>query len=119
MNLEGSVSIVDGLMITFFSMLIVFITLIIIAFLLEGFKFFFQKETPTEKKTKQPAQQGKPSAKEEENELLAVIAAALENYQGEAISHEDQLAEMAAAIEGREVKTIDRLNIKRITKIDD
>lgn len=90
MNLQNGVTISDALIITAFSMLLVFVALIIISFILDGFKLLANRQN---KKKEQPAKSigvigeadgptaefvtEKSTEQEEDLELVAVITASI------------------------------------------
>lgn len=119
MNLEGDFSIIDGLTISIVSMLIIFAILIVISFMIDGFKLIFHekevKSEPVEKKSN-TAEIGITS---NEEELIAVISAAIQSYNEEQLDPENKLAIMAAEIRAKQIKAIDQLDIKRIKKLED
>jgi Na+-transporting methylmalonyl-CoA/oxaloacetate decarboxylase gamma subunit len=101
MNLQDGVSLLEGLIITLFSMGIVFVTLIVISFILWIFKLIFYKETSLLIK------------KDEKNEeLIAVITAAITAHNNNNI-----VAAIAGAITTYNKNENRKLRVKRIKKI--
>ncbi|MTI68300.1 MAG: hypothetical protein FH753_17095 [Firmicutes bacterium] len=80
-----NVSLSEGLIVTVFSMFIVFLTLIVICFVLFGFKKLFYKENNIVKnKTKKPERKRETikNKNEDEEELVAVLTAAVAECMG-------------------------------------
>lgn len=83
MNLTDGVSINEALIITLFSMGLVFVTLLAISLILDGFRAVFYKkgqQKKAEKVHKQPVKAVEPEiveADQEKEELVAVITAAI------------------------------------------
>lgn len=82
--LTDDVTLAQALVVTLFSMGIVFVTLLVISFMLDGFKavlFTSPTEKEAVKKVKQPAstpsQVENPVVEQDEEELVAVITAAI------------------------------------------
>ncbi len=111
-------TLLDGLMFSIVSMLLIFVILGVIALLLEGFKWLSREEEV------EPAESGGPAErnflKEDENELLAVITAAIATYENEQeVDIDEKLARLAHEIRAKQVKPIDLLEVKRIQKIEE
>ncbi|MTI71249.1 MAG: hypothetical protein FH751_13445, partial [Firmicutes bacterium] len=81
-----NVSLSEGLIVTVFSMFIVFLTLIVICLVLFGFKKLFYKENnkTLKKKTKKPERKRETieNKNEDEEELVAVLTAAVAQCMG-------------------------------------
>ncbi|MGF7060884.1 OadG family protein [Brassicibacter mesophilus] len=81
MNLTDGVSINEALIITLFSMGLVFVTLLTISLILDGFRAVFHKKGPQKKEEKAqqpPVKKEAPIVEtEEDEELIAVITAAI------------------------------------------
>ena len=83
MNLTDGVSINEALIITLFSMGLVFITLLAISFILDGFRAVFYKKSPqkkVEKVQQSPVKTVEPTiveTEQDDEELIAVITAAI------------------------------------------
>lgn len=82
MNLTDGVSINEALIITLFSMGLVFVTLLTISLILDGFRAVFHKKGPQKKEEKAqqpPVKSAEPPIveTEEDEELIAVITAAI------------------------------------------
>ncbi len=79
MNLQGNISLWQSIFITLFSMSVVFIVLIIISYILDGFKLFFNE--------KDPITIGKPIGGgrniDADEEIVAVIASAIASYEND------------------------------------
>lgn len=94
MNLQDGVTLSEALNVTLFSMAIVFVTLIVISFILTGFKSMFYKDdkkTPVKKEVPQVGDNMVVDSVEEiidnDDEIVAVIAAAIAAGTGEAIEN--------------------------------
>ncbi|WP_130805377.1 OadG family protein [Senegalia massiliensis] len=94
MNLQDGISLSEGLIITVFSMAIVFSTLVVISLILTGFKSAFYKEEKKEpvKKRVLPVNQNTVVENTEEivdsdEELVAVIAAAISAATGQSVEN--------------------------------
>ena len=101
MDSAAVVSFSDSLIITLFSMLIVFIGLVIIALLISGLKFIGNKDNSSIKKEEEAKVKTKPVADkllvEDDEELVAVIAAAI-------------AASLGVQVEDFNIKNIKRTN---------
>ncbi len=89
--LGDSVSMSDALVVTGFSMTVVFIALLIISFIIERFKDIFYKDNKkqeTKVVKKQTKKATKPKVKKQDNdeELVAVIAAAVAASMSKSVS---------------------------------
>lgn len=116
MNFESEISIVDGLILSIVSMLIIFLILIIISFIVEGFRLVFHKKEDTDKPIKEHFNKEESFALNKDQKLAAVIMTAIEAFSEETLSNDEKLAIQAAEIKTKEIKLLDQLNIKRIEK---
>jgi|SRR5699024_5720134 len=119
MNLGDNFSIVDGLMISIVSMLIIFAILVVISFMIEGFKLIFHEEEVKKEAVENTSARDESTLINNQNELIAVMSAAIQIYNDEQWNNDDKLAITAAEIRAKQTKTIDHLNIKRIKKLSD
>jgi len=119
MNFEESFSIIDGLIISVVSILIVFFILIIISFSIEGFKLIFYKKEVERETMKDTFNIDETTSTNNEEDLIAVITATIQSYNEEQMNTEDKLAIMAAEIQSKTTKTINHLDVKRIKKLKD
>lgn len=119
MNLGDNFSIVDGLMISIVSMLIIFAILVVISFMIEGFKLIFHEKEIGREHIEVTSNEDEATLINNENELIAVISAAIKVYNEDQLTTDEKLAVMAAEIRAKQTKTIDHLNIKRIKKLND
>lgn len=117
MNLQDGVNLSEGLLITLFSMGIVFLTLIVISLILDVFKLMFYKESSQQSSVKTENQTiredtAKVNTKNKtDEEVVAVIAAAI------SIHTESLVAVIAGAIANYDNSSVEDLNIKNIRKI--
>lgn len=125
MNLQDGVSLNEALIVTLFSMGVVFLTLIVISLILEAFKYIFSQEDSkkTVKDEKTPIV-GKETihGKDEiiEEEIVAVIGAAIAAHRVgryRKINDEDLAAVLAAAIAASDGMDMENLSIKSIKRI--
>lgn len=119
MNLEGNFSIIDGLMISIVSILIIFAILIVISFIIEGFKLIFHEKEAKSEPVEEKSDTDEINIVSNEDELIAVISAAIQSYNEETLDSGDKLAIMAAEIRAKQTKAINQLDIKRIKKLED
>lgn len=103
MNLQDGVNLSEGLLVTLFSMGIVFLTLIVIAFILGGFKSIFYKDESKKTSIKKEAPPIGDNAVVEDTEEL--------------VNDEEMVAVIAAAIAAHTGSNIENLNIMNITRI--
>ncbi|NBI06524.1 OadG family protein [Senegalia massiliensis] len=94
MNLQDGISLSEGLIVTVFSMAIVFATLVVISLILTGFKSAFYKEEKKEpvKKGVLPVNENTVVENTEEivdndEELVSVIAAAISAATGQSVEN--------------------------------
>lgn len=94
MNLQDGVNLGEAIFVTLFSMGIVFLTLVVISFILSGFKSAFykdEKKTPVKKEVPPISDNAKVESTEElvdnDEEIVAVIAAAIAAQTGEAVEN--------------------------------
>lgn len=125
MNLQDGVSLYEGLIITLFSMGVVFLTLIVISLILEAFKYIFSEEDSKKivKDEKTPIV-GKETIHRNdkiiEEEIVAVIGAAIAAHRADKyrkINDEDLAAVLAAAIAASDGGNMENLSIKSIKRI--
>ncbi|MGO1470164.1 MAG: OadG family protein [Tissierella sp.] len=126
MNLQDGVSISEALIVTLFSMGIVFLTLIVISLILGGFKLFFYEKDSGKLPSKEENNLKKNNidadieSKAIDEELIAVIGAAIAAHSKDSlkkIDDEDLSAVIAAAIAVNDEIDINNVNIKSIKRI--
>ena len=126
MNLQNGVSLYEGLIVTLFSMGIVFLTLIVISLMLGAFKYIFNKEDSKKvsiKKEKTPARESKITDIKTgiiEEEIVAVIGGAIKAYRTDnyrKIDEEDLAVVISAVISANKGMNIGNLSIKNIKRI--
>lgn len=103
MNLQDGVNLLEGLLITLFSMGIVFLTLIVISFILGGFKSMFYKDESKKTSVKKEAPPIGDNVVVEDIEEL--------------VNDEEIVAVIAAAISAHTRSNVENLNIRNITRI--
>lgn len=126
MNLQDGVSLYEGLIITLFSMGVVFLTLIVISLMLGAFKYIFNKEDSKKvsiKKEKSPASENEITDTKTgiiEEEIVAVISGAIAAHRASkyrAINDENLAVVISAAIAVSKGIDMDNLSIKSIKRI--
>lgn len=119
MNLQDGVNLSEVLIITLFSMGIVFLTLIVISFILGAFQLIFYKDSSQQSSVKtenqtireDTARVNTTNKTDADEEVVAVIAAAI------SIHTESLVAVIAGAIANYDNSSLEDFNIKNIKKI--
>lgn len=118
MNLKDGISIYESLIVTVLSMGIVFTTLIVIYFILSGFKLiFYKKETNSTIDNKDSIDSSEKSTDIDEEVAVAIAVATTEYEKSNTLtSDEDLIVVITAAIVAHSEEN-DDLNINNINRI--